>query len=123
MPSKKKATEEATQAQAEEMTQETAQAPEEAPEKAKTKAPKPKKEKAPKKPGVIATIVRLAEEAGEQGITKEAILEHLVQAFPERPQASMKNTIGAMITKANREKYGVEPIREEGQPMRYRKLA
>ncbi len=47
--------------------------------------------------GVIATIVNCIEKAGKKGISKEEILAVLVEAFPDRPADSMKNTINVQV--------------------------
>src|SRR5690606_25469776 len=50
-----------------------------------------------KKKGIISTIVSLIEEAGEKGITKEEILDHLIKVFPDKNPVSMKNTVNVQV--------------------------
>lgn len=72
------------------------------------KPTKEKKAKAPKGPGVIATIATAIEEAGENGISKEEILEKLVAAFPDREADRMKKTINVQVpTRISKEKFKV----------------
>ena len=72
------------------------------------KPAKEKKAKAPKGPGIIATIAAAIEEAGENGISKEEILEKLVAAFPEREADRMKKTINIQVpTRISKEKFKV----------------
>jgi hypothetical protein len=95
--------------EAEEVEAVVEEEPEEVPEE------KPKKSR---KPGVIATIVSLIEEAGEEGITKDAILEALVAKFPERASIPMKNTINVQVPgRITKERFPVEKL-DDG---RYRK--
>jgi len=76
--------------------------------KAADKPTKEKKAKAPKGPGVIATIATAIEEAGENGISKEEILEKLVAAFPDREADRMKKTINVQVpTRISKERFKV----------------
>lgn len=53
---------------------------------------------APKKPGVIATIIKALQSASEKNpITKEGVLAKLVVAFPERLRKAMLNTVHSQI--------------------------
>ena len=64
------------------------------------KAKKTNADKAPAKPkgkGVIAMIAELIKGSGKKGISKEQILEKLVQEFPERSAGSMKSTINVQL--------------------------
>jgi hypothetical protein len=77
----------------------------------KPKGKKPEKAGEPGKPGIIATIVTLIEKSGKKGITKEAILEELKEAFPDRDEKSMKNTINVQVpARINKEKWPVEKL-------------
>ncbi len=60
-----------------------------------TPAKKDKKDKAEKKPGVIASIINIVKTKGP--ISKEDILKEMVILFPERVEKSMKSTIGVQI--------------------------
>lgn len=72
------------------------------------KPAKEKKTKAPKGPGVIATIATAIEEAGENGISKDEILEKLVVAFPDREADRMKKTINVQVpARISKEKFKV----------------
>lgn len=72
------------------------------------KPAKEKKVKASKSPGVIATIATAIEDAGENGISKEEILEKLVTAFPDREADRMKKTINVQVpTRISKEKFKV----------------
>lgn len=71
-------------------------------EKAEKKEKPAKKEKEVKGPGVIKTIVSTIKDHGP--ITKEQILQKLVEAFPERDADAMKRTINVQIpTRINKE--------------------
>lgn len=71
-------------------------------------------------PGVITTIVDCIEKAGKKGITKDAILEKLVEVFPDKPETSMKNTINVQVpSRISKERFPVEKL-ENGA---YRKKA
>ena len=62
------------------------------------KKPVKTKQKAPVRVGVIATIVTCLEKATKRKpITKEEILDVLVEKFPDRESDSMKRTIGLAV--------------------------
>lgn len=62
---------------------------------AKGKKDKPKKARGT---GVIANIVAALKEASKaKPLSKEVLLKRLVKAFPDRAEASMKNTINAQL--------------------------
>jgi hypothetical protein len=68
----------------------------------------PVKEKKAKGPGVIATIAKAIEDAGENGVSKDEILEKLVATFPERDAGAMKKTINVQVpTRISKEKFKV----------------
>ena len=87
---------------------------EEPPTKTEKKATPKKEEKVKpvvkkKGTGVIATIVSLIEKSGKKGITKDEILEQLVEAFPDREKVSMKNTINVQVpNRITKEKFPVK---------------
>lgn len=60
----------------------------------KPKADKPKKEKKDKGPGVIATI---KSQLAKGPITKEKLLNKLVELFPDRPESGMGRTINVQL--------------------------
>ncbi|MFA5652428.1 MAG: hypothetical protein WC933_03620, partial [Candidatus Paceibacterota bacterium] len=72
-------------------------------------AKKVEKPKGPKKeagPGIIKTIISLIEKAGKKGISKETILAELIEAFPDREEKSMKNTINVQVpARISKEKF------------------
>ena len=71
----------------------------------------PPKKGAIQKVGVIATIASLIEGSGKKGVTKEEILEALVEKFPDRAKDSMKATIGIQVPgRMSREKFEIEEI-------------
>ncbi|MCK9524317.1 MAG: hypothetical protein M0R49_00095 [Limnochordia bacterium] len=77
------------------------------------KAGKPKKKKVKKEGapgmGVIATIAKTIEDAGKDGISKEGILQALVEAFPERDSSKMKKTINVQVpARITKERFAVE---------------
>jgi hypothetical protein len=79
-----------------------------------------KKEKKPKGPGVISTIVGCIEGAGKDGVTKDEILAELIKTFPDREEKSMKNTVNVQVpNRINKEKFPIEKL-EDGK---YRKAA
>ncbi len=81
---------------------------------------KAKAQKPEKAPGVIATIISLIEDSGKKGVTKEEILNALVEAFPDKKGESMKNTINVQVpNRINKERFPLEKI--DGD--RYRKAA
>ena len=84
----------------------------EVPAKEKAKRPAPPGSAGGKgKPGVIATIVSLIEGSGKKGITKAEILVGLIDAFPERPEESMKNTINVQCpNRINKEKFALKKL-------------
>jgi len=62
-----------------------------------------------KKRGVIATIAEIIETAGQEGVSKDDILEVLVEEFPNREADSMKNTINVQVpTRISKERFSVE---------------
>ena len=64
-----------------------------------------------KKKGIISTIVSLIEEAGENGITKEEILDHLIKVFPDKSPVSMKNTINVQVpNRISKERFPVKRL-------------
>jgi hypothetical protein len=76
------------------------------------------------KPGVIKTIQEMVEKAPKKGVSKEEILDHLTNTFPDREPKSMKRTINVQVPgRINKEAFPVEVLSEEGQPTRYRKQA
>lgn len=79
------------------------------------KVTKDKKEKGPKRPGVIATIVRVIEDSGDKGVSKEEILDELVKVFPDRSRRSMGNTVNVQVpTRINKERFPLEKL-EDGR--------
>jgi len=77
----------------------------------KPKGKRPEKAGEPGKPGIIATIITLIEKSGKKGITKDAILEELKEAFPDRDEKSMKNTISVQCpSRISKEKWPVEVL-------------
>lgn len=72
--------------------------------KATPKAEKPKKEKAPKKPGVIASILEVLMTGRK--VSENQIAAILVKRFPEKEESSMRNTIRAQLK-------GKQPCRME----------
>lgn len=72
-----------------------------------------------KNPGVVATIEKTLRRAGinEKPVSKEDILKALQKAFPDRPAASMENTIrfapGHLLKKGHKVK------KVKGRPLRY----
>lgn len=61
-----------------------------------------KKKEGPKKagnggPGIIASILEFITESGKEGIAKENILKKLTKRFPDRAEASMKNTVNVQV--------------------------
>lgn len=64
----------------------------------KDKKPAKKKDDAPKKPGVIATIIEQLKKGNKADpVTKDEILKVCVKRFPERQEAAMKSTINSQI--------------------------
>ena len=47
--------------------------------------------------GVIATIKQIIEASGERGVTKDEILEILVNNFPDREAKSLSNTVSVQV--------------------------
>ena len=75
------------------------------------KPEKPKKVEKSEKKGVIKTIAFLIENAGNKGISKNVILDNLVQIFPDRKKTSMKNTINAQLpTRISKTYFKVEKM-------------
>lgn len=68
-----------------------------APVEKKPKGKKPEKAGEPGKPGIIATIRTLLKESGPKGLSKEQIVEELLEAFPGRDATSLKNTCNVQI--------------------------
>ena len=61
--------------------------------------------KEPKGPGVIATILTLVTDSGKTGITKQEILDKLVEMFPDRSSEGMSKTINVQLpTRMSKEK-------------------
>lgn len=70
---------------------------------------KPKKKK--KRRGVIATIAQTIEDSGEKGVTKDEILEVLMEAFPNRKADSMTNTINVQVPhRISKQRFEIENI-------------
>ena len=66
-----------------------------------------------KKPGVIAGIVSCIEKSGRKGISKEQILDKLINLFPDREEKSMKNTINVQVpARITKEKFPVEKTKD-----------
>lgn len=81
--------------------------------KGKTKEGKKVIEKAgkPGKPGIIASIVECIEGSGKKGITKEEILNVLIERFSDREPQSMKSTINVQVpTRISKEKFEVKAL-------------
>lgn len=77
----------------------------------KKKGKKPEKAGEPGKPGIIATIVKVIEDSGKKGATKEEILEVLKEDFPDRNEESMKNTINVQVpARINKEKFALKKL-------------
>lgn len=94
-------------------------AEEAAPEKGsvKDKGEKPEaSKKAPKGPGIIATIVECVEGASKKkGISKDEILKVLTKRFPEKEPDSMKSTINVQVpNRITRERFKVEKTKDGG---------
>lgn len=70
------------------------------------KAPKQKEAKEDKKPGVIASILEIIQNA-KNPVSESEILEQLVKRFPDRTSASMLKTIKAQLGGKN------QPLRME----------
>lgn len=69
-----------------------------------------------KKGGVLDTIATTIEEAGEEGVTKDEILEVLIEKFPERDKDSMKVTLNAQVpTRISAKRFKVERHEETGK--------
>jgi hypothetical protein len=51
----------------------------------------------PKGPGVIATIFTLVNQSGKKGISKQEILDKLVELFPDRALEGMSKTIAVQL--------------------------
>lgn len=67
-------------------------------EKEASKAAKKEAKKKEKGPGVISSIYTCLTEATEENpVTKEQVLEKLVEIFPDRDRDSMKNTINIQM--------------------------
>jgi len=58
---------------------------------------KGKKSSEPKGPGVISTIFTLVSGSGKKGISKKAILDKLIELFPERASEGMEKTINVQL--------------------------
>lgn len=88
------------------------EAPEEVePEEATEPAVKKPKAAGKKKVGVIATIVALIEKAPAKGVSKDTILEKLLEKFPERGSIPMKATINVQVPgRISKEKFPVEKL-------------
>ena len=81
--------------EAEEKAKKTVTPEEKAAKPKAEKAGKTKKEKAEKGPGVIGTILTLITDKGP--ITKAAIIDGLVAAFPDREKVRMAKTVAAQL--------------------------
>ena len=80
----------------------------EKPAKKKTESKKGKKVGGP---GIIASIAKYIEEAGKKGISKEEILKKLKKDFPEREEASMKNTINVQVpNRMSKERFAIKKL-------------
>ena len=56
-------------------------------------------------PGVIATILTLVRDSGKSGITKDQMLDKLVEMFPDRAKEGMSKTINVQLPgRMNKEK-------------------
>lgn len=76
--------------------------------KKQSKADTPKKEKGPK---VTHEIVECLKKAGRKGITKESILEKLIEIFPDRDPEKMKATVTVQVPgRISKEKFLVEKL-------------
>ena len=51
----------------------------------------------PKGPGVISTIFSLVSQSGKKGISKQEILDKLIELFPDRATEGMNKTIGVQL--------------------------
>lgn len=81
-------------------------------DKEKKTEKKAEKKSGTKTPGVIASIVSCIEKSGKKGITKEEILEKLIDLFPDREAKSMINTINVQVpNRINKEKFPVEKLK------------
>ena len=77
----------------------------------KPKAEKKTKAAGKKKVGVIATIVTMIEKAPAKGVSKDTILEKLLEKFPERGSIPMKATINVQVPgRISKEKFPVEKL-------------
>jgi|LSQX01.1.fsa_nt_gb hypothetical protein len=90
--------------------EESAENGEEGEEEPPLKPVKPvKPDKKEKTVGVIKSIIELIEKSGQKGISKEEILEELIQRFPNRQPTSMKNTINVQVpTRISKERFPLE---------------
>ena len=66
-------------------------------EKKPEKKEKKESKKTENKPGVIDSILEFIKKSSKKGITKEEILEKLIERFPDRPAKGMAHTINAQI--------------------------
>jgi hypothetical protein len=90
---------------------------------------KPEKKSKPKgggggnrKPGIIATVRELVENAGKKGISKSEILDALAEKFPERERDSMKSTVNVQVpNRINKEAFEVESVKDKDGVTRYKK--
>ena len=71
------------------------------------------KKKVEKGPGVIQTILDLVKSAPKTGISKDAILERLVEQFPDRDSDGMNKTIGVQLPGRMNKERNVEIVKLE----------
>jgi hypothetical protein len=72
------------------------------------------KEEKAKKPGVIATILSILQNASaKKPVKKEEILTQLVAKFPDRPEGSMRSTINIQVPSRLRVEKGVQISKNE----------
>ena len=82
--------------------------------KGTTKKAKTAKSKEPRKPGVIATIAKHVEKATKRKpISKEQLLEILVDEFPDRESDSMKRTIDVQLPARLRKEKDLNIVRND----------
>lgn len=66
---------------------------------------------AAKGPGIIQAIVDAIINAGQNGITKQEILQQLVEKFPDRNASQLQATINVQVpSRINKERFAVEKI-------------
>lgn len=74
---------------------------------------KGEKTKEKKGPGVIATIFSLVEKSGKVGVSKEEILNNLIEQFPERAPDGMEKTINVQLPGRMSKEKGVKITKTE----------